>query len=686
MTATPREGSWSRRVSSPETLLVALPTFLIATVAIRGIYAKVWHAGATLDDAYIHFQYARAIAELHPFRYQAGEPLTTGGTSVLWPLLLAPFYAVGFRGSAILWPAWAMAFTCLGLLAREVRLLTRPLAGPAASAGAAAMVLAFSGLSWSAASGMEVVPFAWLLARGARRCSEWMEQEPLLPRDSRAISARRLELLGLAAIVPLFRPEGVLVSLMVAVALGVRPRPAGSRGRLLALLALVEASLPILISFCLTGQLRSNTAVAKLLPGNPYMTGEALFAAVATNVRILLGTLLDGRLWSAEFLPRGGAAIALAGLVAVAVRGWQARTPWRASFVIALGLGMTIPCAYVSFLWNRLRYLWPFASGWLVGLACLSRVMGDAAARVRARWRLATPLLCGAFAGALVVHQGWALEDVADSANGINRQHVTLGLWARDHLPARARIGVNDTGAIAYFSDRHTFDVVGLTTADEARYWVAGPASRFEHYERMRRARPDALPTHFIVYPEWMACDAVLGQTLFEVTVPDATILGGATMRVYEADYTKLGSGDEPWTAMGPRVDTLDVADLESEAEHHYELGDARDGEEDVHVASAPDGRTVADGGRASRRVERFRARTGETPSRGIVRLAASLPTKVLVLSDGGVVGSFEADAGDWEEDSFDLPAGPATRNLELRPENGVLATYHYWFESLPGR
>ena len=32
-----------------------------------------------------------------------------------------------------------------------------------------------------------------------------------------------------------------------------------------------------------------------------------------------------------------------------------------------------------------------------------------------------------------------------------------------------ALVGVNDTGAIAYFSDRSTFDVVGLTSREEAR-------------------------------------------------------------------------------------------------------------------------------------------------------------------------------------------------------------------------
>src|SRR5262249_41619135 len=156
-----------------------------------------------------------------------------------------------------------------------------------------------------------------------------------------------------------------------------------------------------------------------------------------------------------------------------------------------------------------------------------------------------------------------------DSASGIDRQQVALGRWAKGALPPDARIGVNDTGAIAYFSDRHTFDVVGLTSKGEGRYWVAGARSRLGHYARI--AKTGGLPTHFIPDREWMACDAVLGETLHEETVTDATILGGQTMRAYVADYTRLGSGDLPWSRSGHVVDELDVADLESEASHAYD-------------------------------------------------------------------------------------------------------------------
>ena len=116
-------------------LPIAVVVALLARATIARVYAKIGHPGASLDDAYIHFQYARALAEGHPFRFQPGEPTTSGATSLAWPVLLAPFWLTGFRGEAILWPAWAMSFAALGALAYEARAIVRKLAGETAAIG-----------------------------------------------------------------------------------------------------------------------------------------------------------------------------------------------------------------------------------------------------------------------------------------------------------------------------------------------------------------------------------------------------------------------------------------------------------------------------------------------------------------------------------------------------------------------
>jgi hypothetical protein len=283
----------------------------------------------------------------------------------------------------------------------------------------------------------------------------------------------------------------------------------------------------------------------------------------------------------------------------------------------------------------------------------------------------------------------WSLEDVAQSASGIDRQQVALGRWAKTSLPADARIGVNDTGAIAYFGEKRTFDVVGLTSEGEARYWVAGVGSRFEHYEQLHATAPAKLPTHFIVYPEWMGMDTVLGDRLHEATVTDATILGGQTMRAYEADWSKLGSGEAPWThADGPVIDVVDVADLESEASHAYELLGAHEGEQVAHEGMTPDGAEIVDGGRTRRTVERFVAhlRPGAA-ARCIVRLEGPAETRVHVLAGGEPIAELDVEElDDWQERAFDVPqsvAGERT-SIELRFSGGV-TTFHYWFVEVPG-
>jgi hypothetical protein len=663
---------------APITLAVAL----LAWSAIGGIYAKLGHPGASLDDSFIHFQYARAIAEGHPFRFEAGEPMTMGATSALWPLLLAPFYALGCKGLLILWPAWVLSFVALGLLAHEAYALAKPLTGEAAAIGAGAMVLAFSPFAWCAGSGMEVVPFAWCLTRSVRRASEWVEAAERTRR-------REHELIALALAAPLFRPEGALASLVIAAALLLWPREPTRSMRAHGLLALVAAVTPQLLSRLVTGQFQSNTAEVKLIPGNPYYVGASLWTPLRDNVRTLASVLLNGEIWSAEFIPHGSMPFAFAALAAIVwcahARGQALR--FRAATVLLLALAIAVPCTYVSFLWNRLRYLWPFAPFWLVGLACFSRALGDGLSRIRPRWATATPIAAGAIVGLFASKLEGTLGDLATSASAIDRQQVTLGKWAKGALPAGARIGVNDTGAIAYFGDHPTFDVVGLTTQNEGRYWVAGAGSRFEHYERLAKTSFASLPQYFIVYPEWMAMQPVLGARLHDATVSDSTILGGPTMVAYEADYSLLGSGEQPWSARtsaaGRPLDVVDVADLESEREHAYALLGADDGLDFVNEGDSPEGKVVVDGGRRDRSRERFRVQLGAgSVAQGIARLESSEETRVRVLADGHEVASFPVDPGTWVEVPFALPHAGSSVLVELIPDAGTLTTYHYWFTS----
>lgn len=656
--------------SSWRALVIGIPTALLAWFAIRCVLAKTGGApAAPLDDAYIHFQFARSFAEGNPLVYSPGYGPVGGATSVLWPALLAVPYALGVTGHSLVWAAWALGFVALGLLAAEARQATLRLAGPGSAAGAAVLVLAFGANAWFAASGMEVVPLAWLMLRSVRRAAEWCEGDA--DADAAGLCTRRRELVLLACLSPLMRPEGAWASLLIAITLAFAPR---GRHRALALLPLAGLALPGLVNLALTGDFASTTARSKWLPMSPYATPATLLDAITSYLETLVTTLLDGELWSALFLPQGSAPFALASLAALPIAGFRRGCRARGLLLAALALGIAFPGSYDCPLCNRLRYLWPFFPAWLVGAAALCDLLGEALRRHLSALRGVTYLALGAAAGALLERLPHALDDLGTSAAAIYDQQVSLGVWAQRALPPTARIGVNDTGAITYFSGRSTFDVVGLTTSGEARYWAAGPGSRFEHYERLGRAR---LPTHYIVYPEWFALAELLGARLEERYVPGASILGGQRMVAYVADHARLGSAERPTASTlqtRDLVDRLDVADLESEAEHGYQLFAAGQ----VWNALYASGERL-DGGRSERRQERFLLELA-TGGALVLRVAAQTET-VLDIRIGEVELFVRIPTSSWHEAELELPPGLASGKqlISIRSRAGPFSSLHYF-------
>ena len=641
--------------------------FALALLTTRAVLRATGGVAAVpLDDAFIHFQYARSFWEGRGFAFTAGAAPVAGATSLLWPALLTLPYGFGFRAEHLIWAAWAFGWVSLGMLGYETRRASERLLSEDGALAAELMVLTFGGHLWFAASGMEVLPLAWLLMRTARRAAEWLETP-----SAERVAPRELLLLAWAG--PLLRPEGVLATLVVAIAVGVGAR---GRRRSLGLVALAGALGPALVNRLGTGSGTTTTALVKWLPLSPYYADHGkLVHAVLANVMLLFGTLLNGEIWSAVFLPQGAALALWPAIPALLWLGFRRGAGPRALLLSALAAGMLIPTTYDSFLWNRLRYLWPFMSAWLLGVAALTDLLGVLVARYAPGYERARLLGSGIVVGGFLSHLGWTLDDLGTSANAIRTQQAALGHWAEKALPKSAVIGVNDTGAIGYFSERRLFDVVGLTTRGEARYWAAGPGSRFEHYERLGRGH---LPTHFVVYPEWFALPGLLGEYRTDRRVTGATILGGETMIAYDADYSALGSGERPRAPEREErllVDVLDVADLESEAAHDYALYDAST---ENDVAPAEDG--VMDGARRGRDREGFELRL--VPGGALVlRVAADAATELAVRAGNDVLGSVRVEPGAWRELELAIPRAfrDARARIDIASRGGRFSAFHYW-------
>lgn len=627
--------------------------------------ASVWRAGggqlgAPLDDSYIHFQFARTFASLRPFEYAPGQERVPGATSLLWPALLTPAIWLGASGQGLIAVTWLLGFGALFGQACEVYLAGRRFMHWAFAFSAGCLVLCLSANTWFAASAMEVVPLGYVLLRSARRAAEYLE--------GASCKWRERELLLLAFAAALLRPEGALAALFVATAFAFRGKPQWRWG----LTALAAPLAAPLINLLFTGSAQQTTALAKWLPLNPYFQGH-LWQAILGNLEIFFGTLLDGRAWSWTFIPEGYRIVGLLALPALWAAGELRGARVHVAFLCLLGLAMLVPTTYETFLVNRLRYLWPFGAPWLLGLAALGQLVAHALSRLSPKLSFAGLTVPAVSAWGFAALAPISMADLAQSADAISRQQVALGKWAARSLPAAAKLGVNDAGAIAFYSGKPTFDVVGLTTRGEARYWVAGAGSRFEHYERLPRAQ---LPTHFIVYPGWFALPSLLGRCLTERRVEGATILGGPVMVACEADYWSLGSGARPTTEMAGRklLDELDVADLESEAAHAYQLGSA----------SAPDNVVesdfeVVDGGRGRRTLEAFEL---DVQAAGVllVRLGTEHTTELRVSLAGTALPAVLVDPAAMRELVIPMPSAVKRgRTAVILQSELPLTVLHYW-------
>src|SRR5215470_2506538 len=100
---------------------------VVLVVVVAGLYVHAVRTmagsfGFPLDDSYIYLTYARQIGRGRPFTYFDGSGFTAGATSMLWPIVIAPLWAIGFRGTLL---APVVFGLCAALLAGTAMLAFR---------------------------------------------------------------------------------------------------------------------------------------------------------------------------------------------------------------------------------------------------------------------------------------------------------------------------------------------------------------------------------------------------------------------------------------------------------------------------------------------------------------------------------------------------------------------------------
>jgi hypothetical protein len=196
----------------------------LALILVAGILTSLvfWiamdsatHGGLAppVDDSFIYFQYSRMIASGYPFSYAPGAPPTTGATGFLYPFLLAPGFLIGLNGSSIIVYAYVLNAFFLIAAAVLVYFLARRLTNRYLATLAALLVVIPGPILWGFFSLLEIGLLAVVLLLVAYLFVQELQQT--LPWKT----------LIAASLLPLCRPEGVLMVAFVVVLVLVRLAP-----------------------------------------------------------------------------------------------------------------------------------------------------------------------------------------------------------------------------------------------------------------------------------------------------------------------------------------------------------------------------------------------------------------------------------------------------------------------------
>jgi hypothetical protein len=601
----------ARRVLQREPLLFALWSAVCTLTSARAFYGymlKQTHGewSAPLDDVFIHFDYARATAQGHPFEWVVGNGYSSGNTSLLYPCVLAIGYRLGFVGQTLMvWAAVVAACSVFAVLLVARWLFVERCFDGAPADGARPLTffqsagdpwgrltsyllppvfLGVGALDWSLWSGMEVAFFLLTWAVSLAAYLHLIESpESRIPRLS--------WWLGVSGVLMILtRPEAVTTIAVfgVAAALTLRPR-VGSREAALVLLRVgapgaLTVGAQAVMNRALTGEWSANGAIVKLAIYSPFLNAQAKLDDYLFNFKYEIFRNLEYHLTDAP--PFGAILVALA-LAALAMPRTRrfALLLWGqlAGWVLIVALNAQVR-------WQNERYTMP-AVAWLLVLAALgaggllrrsskpsaliaagagvvvvetviATLPGEWPAGVRA-WGIVIgaaavaavtavvwPLRAAAVVAALVVAQIHLAPKMRDqkwffgrACRNIRDQHVTAGRWLRALGPHRVLL--SDAGALIYASDQRGLDIMGLGGYQALPFARASVNGLTATIELMERVAPSDRPDYLAIYPSWWGIlPTWFGSGVVARFPAEGNVIcGGYEDVIYRADWSLLGTG-----------------------------------------------------------------------------------------------------------------------------------------------
>jgi len=236
----------------------------------------------------------------------------------------------------------------------------------------------------------------------------------------------------------------------------------------------------------------------------------------------------------------------------------------------------------------------------------------------------------------------------------------------------------------------------------------------------MEHLTAEWLPDYIITHPAVWGDKNFLGNPVFQITLLDNTVSLGPVMVAYKQDWSLLNTGRFPVLAhnfsinarpiRAKIIDELDVADLDSEAEHHYIFRSDPERRSFLHwpyecnfyqQTSYPGvPRIIADGGREITGSEEFTLKaTPHQPAKLVMRtdaistvtLAVEINKKFIgewIIPQQRAYNSALPNPVVWQEPEFLIPASLVTsEKLSVRIScrwshigtGDIHRSFHYW-------
>ena len=426
--------------------LLALAAIIITTLSCLQYLLtmlSITSPGLTLDDSWIHVQFARTIYEGMPWEYSPGYP-STGSTSPLWSVILSSIFWFTNEPSGVIWGVYTIStIFYIGSTFLAGRIVANYLESVQWGIIASLAFVLVPRNTWLMLSGMETPLFVFILLLSIA----------ILDKEEMKYDLVLGVLVGLAF---LARPEGVIIVFCVFIRfmmLTLKHKVTPTRiGVLLlsGLLALAVALPWILHCLNVTG----------------YPLPDTFYAKVHTP------TVLEIEAWDIywtffvlelPFLP----VAAFLGIILI-VKG----RPFAWLLPVCLTILYRLSTPYASLI-NNNRYLLPifdlFLIVGIVSIAIMFRIVFLAILAMPdtiSVQSLSVLVIAVLIIVPMIPSYSYQATFYGKAAGNINDMQVEIGMWLNENTPPDAVFATHDAGALRYFSNRTMIDLAGLVSPD----------------------------------------------------------------------------------------------------------------------------------------------------------------------------------------------------------------------------